>query len=60
MATRSFLAVTLFAMLVGIGMAELVRPSLHTELRDPRGSMIGLCVNSGIGCGVVSMRQATF
>ena len=49
MATRSFLVVTLFATLVGIGMAELVRPTLHSELRDPRSSMIGLCVNAGIG-----------
>ncbi len=59
MATRSFFAITLFATLVGIGMAELVRPSLHDEIRDPRRSMIGLCVNAGIGCGVIG-RQAAF
>ncbi|HWJ71833.1 MAG TPA: hypothetical protein VNX29_01580 [Kaistia sp.] len=60
MATRSFFVVTLFAMLVGIGMAELVRPSMNPELRDPRGSMIGLCVNAGIGCGTLSPRLSTF
>lgn len=60
MATRSFLVVTLFATLIGIGMAELVRPTLRTELRDPRSSVIGLCVNAGIGCGATAVRQATF
>lgn len=58
MAPRSFLVVTLFATLLGIGMAELVRPSVHRDLQDPRTSMVGLCVHSGIGCGVIPTRQA--
>ena len=53
MATRSFLVVTLFATIFGIGLAELVRPSLHRVLADGRNSMLGLCLKSGIGCGVV-------
>ena len=60
MATRSFFVVTLFAMLIGIGMAEIVRPSVQTDLKDPRTSMIGLCVNSGIGCGVLPSASSTF
>ena len=54
MAARSFLVVTFFATLFGIGMAELVRPSLHRDLTDPRTSMVGLCLNSGIGCAMVA------
>ncbi|MCX5514838.1 hypothetical protein C3941_10805 [Kaistia algarum] len=54
MATRSFLVVTLFATLFGIGMAELVRPSLHRDLSDSRTSMLGLCLKSGIGCGIAA------
>ena len=60
MATRNFFVITLFATLIGIGMAELVRPALHTDYRDPRASMIGMCVNSGIGCSDIGMRQASF
>jgi hypothetical protein len=62
MAARSFFVVTLFATLVGIGAAEAVRPALHRDLKDPRTSLIGLCVNSGIGCGVLPTRVpgATF
>ena len=54
MATRSFLVLTLFATLFGIGMAEFVRPTTHREMSDPRTSMLGLCLKSGIGCGVVA------
>ena len=60
MATRNFFVITLFATLIGIGMAELVRPALHAELRDPRTSMVGLCVNAGIGCGELANQRASF
>jgi hypothetical protein len=54
MAPRSFLVLTLFATLFGIGMAELVRPSMHRDFGDGRTSMLGLCLKSGIGCGLAS------
>ncbi|MCX5493901.1 hypothetical protein OSH11_04235 [Kaistia dalseonensis] len=60
MATRSFFVVTLFATLVGIGLAEMVRPSLNHDLQDPRASLIGLCLNSGIGCAPTAARPLAF
>lgn len=58
MVARSFLVVTFFATMLGIGAAELVRPSLHHDLTDPRTSMVGLCLNSGIGCAMVAPSTA--
>ncbi len=46
MATRSFLVVTFFATLVGIGMAELVRPTLRSgsSIRVPgRSALLREC-----------------
>ena len=41
MATRSFLVVTLFATIFGIGMAELARQSLHRDLLRRRSRRAG-------------------
>jgi len=54
MATRSFFAVTLFATLVGIGLAELVQRPSHSEIRDPRTSAITMCIAKGVPCGGAS------
>ncbi|WP_201403785.1 hypothetical protein [Kaistia sp. 32K] len=51
MATRSFFAVTLFATLIGIGLAEMVQRPAHSDLRDPRTSAISMCMAKGIACG---------
>ncbi len=58
MATHSFLIVTLFATLLGIGLADLVQPSTHHDLRDPRATLIGFCVSNGIACGAPSRTSA--
>lgn len=54
MATRSFFAVTLFATLVGIGLAELVQRPSHSDIRDPRSSAISMCMSKGIACGAAT------
>jgi threonine/homoserine/homoserine lactone efflux protein len=54
MATRSFCLVTFLAMLVGIGFATLVQSSTRHDFRDPRATVIGMCVANGIGCGAPS------
>jgi len=57
MATRSFFAVTLFATLIGIGLAEMVQRPSHSEIRDPRTSAISMCMTKGIGCGSAATRS---
>ncbi|MBN9025298.1 MULTISPECIES: hypothetical protein [Kaistia] len=56
MATRSFFAVTLFATLIGIGLAEMVQRPTHTDIRDPRASALSMCMSKGVACGVAANR----
>lgn len=60
MATRSFFAVTFFATLVGIGLAELVQRPSHSEIRDARASAVSLCMTKGIACGATRSGYAAF
>lgn len=50
MASRSFFVVTLFATLLGIGLAELVQSAPRRSFAEPQAAQLGLCLTSGIGC----------
>lgn len=50
MASRSFFVVTLFATLVGMGLAELVQSEPRRTFGEPNTAQLGMCLASGIGC----------
>ncbi|MBB5753267.1 hypothetical protein [Prosthecomicrobium pneumaticum] len=54
MANRSFFLVTLFATLVGIGLAELVQSAPPRGFGGARSTQVELCIAAGIGCSSAS------